>query len=150
MRSRPPGAVGVTHLEGERTHEQVPPVRVGSVQGPPSAAGGPGRYSYASVEQGHALPLYGYEGHRRDETAELVIRRQHLGPASNDLGFRHTAKGYVPVISEFDQRTLLGGRFLVRLRTAYSERAVQAITQHLRGTARRTIEGGVATIRVRF
>jgi hypothetical protein len=105
---------------------------------------------YATVEQGEALPLYGYEGDRRAETAELVVRRQHLGRASNDLGFRRTSGGFVPVISEYDRRALLGGRLLVRLRTAYSERAVEALAQRLRGTASRTVEGGVVTIRVRF
>ena len=105
---------------------------------------------YPDVEQGEALPLYGYEGSRRAETADLVVRRRHLGRASNDLGFRRTDRGFVPVISEFDQRTLQDGRFLVRLRTAYSERAVAAITRRLRGTAQRTVEGGVVTIRVRF
>jgi hypothetical protein len=105
---------------------------------------------YGTVEQGEALPLYGYEGDRRAETAELVVRRQHLGRASNDLGFRRTSGGFVPVISEYDRRALLGGQLLVRLRTAYSERAVEAVTQRLRGTTRRTVEGGVVTIRVRF
>jgi hypothetical protein len=105
---------------------------------------------FAEVEEGSALALYGYEGSRRDETAEIVVRRRHVGAASNDLGFRHTAEGFVPVISEYDQRTLLGGRFLVRLRTAYSERAVEAITQRLHGTALRSVEGGLVKVRVRF
>jgi hypothetical protein len=105
---------------------------------------------YAEVEEGEALALYGYEGRRREETAELVVRRRHLGRASNDLGFRRTAEGFVPVISEYDQRALLGGRFLVRLRTAYGERAVEAITRRLRGTLQRTVEGGVVKIRVRY
>jgi hypothetical protein len=105
---------------------------------------------YAAVEEGEALPLYGYEGDRRAETAELVVRRQHLGRASNDLGFRHTSGSFVPVISEYDQRALLGGQFLVRLRTAYSERAVEALARRLRGTTSRTVESGVLTIRVRY
>jgi hypothetical protein len=105
---------------------------------------------YAEVEQGEALPLYGYEGSRRAETAEIVVRRRHIGRLSNDLGFRRTDGGFVPVISEYDQSALHGGQFLVRLRTAYSERAVQALTRRLRGTAKRTLEGGVVKIRVRF
>src|SRR5438876_10120610 len=76
---------------------------------------------YGEVEEGEALPLHGYQGDRRPETAEIVVRRRHLGSASNDLGFARTAAGYVPVVSEYDQRVLHGGRFLVRLRTAYSE-----------------------------
>ncbi len=105
---------------------------------------------YAEVEEGEALPLHGYQGDRRPETAELVVRRQHLGPASNDLGFARTYQGYVPIVSEYDQRTLHGGRFLAKLRAAYSEQVVAEVTTRLRGTAQRSIEGNVVKIRVRF
>ena len=105
---------------------------------------------YATVEEGEALPLYGYQGDRRPETAEIVVRRRHLGPASNDLGFARTEDGFVPVISEYDQRTLLGGHFLVKLRAAYSERVVEEVRRRLNGTARRTVEGNLVRIRVRY
>jgi hypothetical protein len=105
---------------------------------------------YGAVEEGEALPLYGYQGDRRRETAEIVVRRQHVGPASNDLGFARTEQGYVPIVSEYDQRTLLDGRFLVRLRTAYSERVVEEVRRRLNGTARRTVEGNLVRIRVRY
>ena len=59
--------------------------------------------------------FYGYQGDRRPETAELVVRRRHLGTASNDLGFARTPHGYVPIVSDYDQRTLQGGQFLVKL-----------------------------------
>jgi hypothetical protein len=105
---------------------------------------------YGAVEEGEALALYGYQGDRRPETAEIVVRRQHVGPASNDLGFARTERGYVPIVSEYDQRTLLDGRFLVRLRTAYGERVVEEVRRRLNGTARRTVEGNLVRIRVRF
>lgn len=105
---------------------------------------------YPQVEEGEALPLYGYRGDRRPETAELVVRRQHLGSASNDLGFRRAAGGYSPVISEYDERTLLGGGFLVNLRTAYAERVVEEVRRRLHGTARRVAEGHLVKIRVRY
>lgn len=105
---------------------------------------------YAEVEEGEALPLQGYQGDRRPETAEIVVRRRHIGPASNDLGFTRTPDGYVPIISEYDQRTLHGGHFLAKLRTAYSERVVEAVTRRLHGTARRAVEGSVVKIKVRF
>src|SRR5437763_10827081 len=105
---------------------------------------------YTEVEEGEALPLHGYQGDRRPETAELVVRRRHLGPASNDLGFARTPAGYVPIVSEYDQRVLLGGRFLVKLRTVYSERVVEAVTRRLHGTARRAVEGNVVKIAVRY
>jgi hypothetical protein len=105
---------------------------------------------YTDVEEGDALPLYGYRGDRRAETAEIVVRRRYIGAASNDLGFARTAHGYTPIISEFDQRTLRAGRFLPVLRTAYNERVVDEVRRRLNGTARRSVEGSLVKIRVRF
>ena len=105
---------------------------------------------YATVEEGEALALFGYRGDRRPETAEIVVRRQHLGSASNDLGFARTERGYVPIISEYDQSTLHGGAFLVNLRTAYSEQVVEEVRRRLHGTAHRVAEGSVVKIRVRY
>ena len=105
---------------------------------------------YTEVDEGEALPLYGYQGNRRPETAELVVRRRHLGSASNDVGFARTPAGYVAIVSEYDQRTLHGGRFLVELRTAYSERVIEEVRRRLHGTARRTLEGSVVKVTVRY
>ena len=105
---------------------------------------------YPEVDEGEALPLYGYHGDRRPETAEMVIRRSHVGSLSNDIGFTCTAEGYIPILSAYDERTLHGGRFLVKLRAAYSERVVEEVKRRLHGTAQRQVEGGVVKIRVRF
>ena len=102
------------------------------------------------VEEGKALPLFGYQGDRRPETAEIVIRRQHVGRASNDVGFARTADGYVPIVSDFDRRTLLGGEFLTRLRTAYSEQVVHEVRRRVHGTAIRRVEGQTIQITVRY
>jgi hypothetical protein len=109
-----------------------------------------GDLGFNVVEEGEQLPLFGYQGDRRAETAELVVRRQHVGSASNDVGFARTPAGYTPIISEYDERTLLAGQFLVRLRTAYGERVVDEVKRRLHGTAQRTVEGGVVKIRVRY
>jgi hypothetical protein len=105
---------------------------------------------YTVVEQGEGLPLFGYQGDRRSETAEIVVRRQHLSSLSNDLGFSRTPQGYVPIVSEYDARMLHGGQFLARLRTAYSEHVVEEVRKRIHGTARRTVEGSVIKIKVRF
>lgn len=105
---------------------------------------------FAEVEEGQQLPLYGYQGDRRPETAEIVVRRQVIGPASNDLGFAWSGDGYVPIMSEYDERTLLAGQFLPRLRMAYGEAVVEEVRRRLHGTARRSVEGGVVKIRVRY
>ncbi len=105
---------------------------------------------YPVVEEGKDLPLYGYQGDKRPETADIVIRRQHIGRASNDVGFARTPEGFMPVVSAFDQRTLLGGAFIARLRTAYSEQVVQEVQRRLHGTAVRRVEGQTIKISVRY
>jgi hypothetical protein len=105
---------------------------------------------FAELEEGDQLPLYGYQGDRRPETAEIVVRHQLIGPASNDLGFTRTSSGYVPIVSEYDERTLLAGQFLPRLRTAYGEAVVEEVCRRLHGTTRRSVDGGVIKIRVRY
>jgi len=105
---------------------------------------------HSQIEEGEALILFGYAGDQRPETAEIVVRRRHLGAASNDLGFTRTPRGYTPIISEYDQRTLHGGRFLAMLRTAYSERVVEEVRRRLHGAARRTVEGSLVKITVRY
>jgi hypothetical protein len=48
--------------------------------------------------------LYGYQGDERPETAEIVIRRNHLGSMSNDLGFKRQPDGnYQAIISSYDR-----------------------------------------------
>lgn len=105
---------------------------------------------YSQVDEGETLSLFGYQGDRRAETAEIVVRRNYLGSASNDLGFARTAGGYVPVVSEYDQRTLHGGQLLPKLRTAYNEQVVEEVRRRVHGTARRVVEGNLVKIMVRF
>ena len=51
-----------------------------------------------------AQALYGYHGDKRDQQAHIIIRRQHVGFAANDLGFERQADGNYRVwVSEFDQ-----------------------------------------------
>jgi hypothetical protein len=55
----------------------------------------------------HAAPatLYGYQGDARPEKAHVILRRQQVGSASNDIGFLFKADGTCEVIiSEFDRR----------------------------------------------
>jgi len=49
-----------------------------------------------------AVPLVGYEGQQRGQLANIVIRRQHVGSASNDVGFQASATGYQAWISGYD------------------------------------------------
>jgi hypothetical protein len=54
----------------------------------------------------HATPqhLYGFQGDVRPETAEVIIRRQHVGFASNDIGFKRRADGtFDAIVSSYDR-----------------------------------------------
>ena len=61
---------------------------------------------YDQVETHDApQPLYGYLGDRRAQSAEVIIRRKHVGRASNDLGFRRQLDGtFEAIISDYDRR----------------------------------------------
>lgn len=48
------------------------------------------------------VPLVGYEGRTRPEVAHLVVRRQHLGGSSNDLGFLRGPTGWRAIVSGYD------------------------------------------------
>lgn len=52
-----------------------------------------------------AQHLYGYQGERRDEKANIIVRRRNVGAGSNDLGFVLRPDGtYEAIISDFDRR----------------------------------------------
>jgi hypothetical protein len=68
-----------------------------------------------------AQTLYGYMGDARPQKAHIIIRRQHVGRAANDLGFERQADGKYRVwVSEFDQsRNGYDNAWLGRLKQAY-------------------------------
>lgn len=68
----------------------------------------------------HATPvsLVGYRGDQRAQTANIVIRRQHIGAASNDVGFLASATGYQAFVSDYDDPRL-GPEWLTQLNRRY-------------------------------
>lgn len=83
------------------------------------------KLGYTNVEV-NAQPkhLYGYMGDMRPESAEIVIRRQHISPSSNDIGFRMKSDGmYEAIISEYDLG-ILGPTWLQQLTQSYAQEAV--------------------------
>src|SRR4051794_37435799 len=94
-------------------------------------------YGPETIEEGAGLHLFGYAGDRRPETAELVIRRRHVGGASNDLGFRREEDGtYVPIVSDYDVGYLArrhapapGETFLAKLQVAYDYQGALAFAR---------------------
>jgi len=64
-----------------------------------------------------ARNLHGYQGDVREQTAEVIIRRKHIGSASNDIGFKQQENGnFEAIISEYD-------------RHRYSQKWVNQLTQ---------------------
>lgn len=105
---------------------------------------------YGTVEEGESLSLYGYQGDRREETAQIIVRRKFIGSASNDLGFQKTDAGYVPVISEYDQRYMMQGKFLTNLRTNYNLKSAEKLARSLRGTLHQERIGSTIKIRIKY
>ncbi len=70
----------------------------------------------------HQMPqhLYGYQGDVRSQTAEVIIRRQFVGHASNDIGFKLTKDGtFEAIISEYD-RSQFSREWLNKLTQRYA------------------------------
>lgn len=73
--------------------------------------------------------LYGYRGDARPEKAEVVIRREHVGTASNDIGFARREDGtFEAIISEYDRRRYDAG-WLRKLTHSYSHAATLRYAQ---------------------
>lgn len=97
--------------------------------------------------QRHAVaqPLEGYQGDKRDETAEIIIPRKYVGGASNDIGFKRSPSGsYSAVISQFDS-SRYNAQWLKKLKATYAEGAVmkQAAKGGLRFTGKKKVNGKV-------
>jgi hypothetical protein len=65
-----------------------------------------------------AVNLVGYAGDRRAQAANIVIRRQHVGAASNDVGFLASATGYQAFVSGYDHPRF-GTMWLAQLNGRY-------------------------------
>jgi len=59
-------------------------------------------------------------GDVRPQKAHIIMRREHVGQAANDLGFERQANGkYRAWVSEFDQRHGYGDAWMGKLKQAY-------------------------------
>ena len=63
--------------------------------------------------------LVGYKGMVRPEMGHIIIRRQHVGAASNDLGFIKEEGGYRMIISNYD-KTRYNANWRMKLQEAYN------------------------------
>jgi hypothetical protein len=63
-----------------------------------------GQHAFAIESYDAPVHLFGVAGDQRKEMAEVVIRRQFVGRAANDMGFARQESGnFAPIISEFDR-----------------------------------------------
>ncbi len=103
------------------------------------------------IRQGENLEMGRYYSDQLQQRAEIIIPRNTIGNYYGDIGFRRSENGeYTPVIDNLDQGHVLNGQFIPRLRAAYNERVVGKVAARLRGTAHRSVEGGVVKIKVRY
>lgn len=69
-----------------------------------------------------AQSLTGYGGDRRVQKAHIIIRRQHISSASNDIGFLKKEDGtYELIISEYDKRIAKGKKIISELKQHYGK-----------------------------
>ena len=72
-----------------------------------------------------AVLLYGYQGDERPQRAHIVIRRQHVGQAANDVGWERLPDGtYRAWISEYDSRHRFNPEMQDRIKQEYAYHAV--------------------------
>jgi hypothetical protein len=90
------------------------------------------------------VPLHGYQGDVRPQKAHIVIRRQHVGHAANDVGWERLPDGtYRAWISEFDQRHRFNTDMQNRIKQEYAFHAVARQQRALgRTVERRQLESG--------
>lgn len=98
------------------------------------------------------VTLYGYDGRPRPEKGEIVVRRQFVGSASNDLAFRRGADGaYVAIISDYDRNTQYGRKWQHGLAEHYmTGKALQTLERKgLRGEVSRNTGTGKLEVRAK-
>jgi hypothetical protein len=96
-------------------------------------------FNHTKVEV-HAtpVPLVGYTGDRRAQTANVVIRRQHVGGASNDVGFLATNTGYQAYVSGYDHPRF-GTGWISQLHERYQQHSAAKL-ERLATEQRRLLE----------
>ncbi len=97
-----------------------------------------------------AAPLFGYRGDERPQRAHIVIRREHVGQAANDVGWERLPDGtYRAWISEYDARHRFDPALQNRIKQEY---AVAAVTRQARVVGRtvdrRQREDGAIVLRI--
>ena len=84
--------------------------------------------------------LYGYQGDERPQRAHIVIRREHVGTAANDVGWERMPNGtFRAWISEYDARHRFNGETQNRIKQEYAYHAVARQQRTLGRTVERRV-----------
>lgn len=76
-----------------------------------------------------AQNLYGYQNDMREQKAEIIIRRKHVGQSSNDIGFKQAADGtWQAIISDYDS-SQYDGKWLEGLTQQYGKQTVIEVAE---------------------
>ena len=95
-----------------------------------------------------AIHLKGYRGDTRldsvhasqTQTAEIVIKKENISRASNDIGFKRNAQGiYEAIISEFDRAIGFNTQWLNQLQKIYSEKVIYKKAAQLGATVEKKV-----------
>lgn len=85
---------------------------------------------YGTVEHTtEAQALVGYHGDKRQDTAEIIIRRKHVGGMSNDIGFKKAKDGtYAAIISDYDKGKH-NAAWMTDLKKKYAEKKIMKVAK---------------------
>lgn len=105
---------------------------------------------FEMAPKGKPLHLYGYQGDRRKETADFVVRRSHIGSASNDLGYVWDAESgaYTAIVSDYDTRCRATTEIRRRVKQQYAVNKVvkEARRKGMRVAQRREQNGQIRLV----
>ncbi len=81
------------------------------------------------VYEGEGDNLVGYHGDKREQKANVIVRRKHVGQSSNDIGFVQKQDGtYEAIISDFDS-SRHNAQWLQSLSQQYSRETVVEVAE---------------------
>lgn len=80
-----------------------------------------GNWTQEQIEiNDNSKSLFGFQGDKRSQVAQIIIRRKYIGRSSNDIGFAIGEDGsYGAVISEYDSH-IYGRKWISRLKSNYA------------------------------
>lgn len=95
--------------------------------------------------------LYGYKGDVRPEKAHVIIRRHHVGQASNDFGLVKNADGtYQAIMSEYDISAGYGPSLLTRITKRYARHAAVSMAKSKGYSVESESEESDGTVKLRL